>query len=643
MKRLLMANRGEIARRIFRTAKAMGISTVAVYSDADAAGLHVTEADVACALGGHTSAESYLAISKIMAAAKASGADAVHPGYGFLSENADFADTVVNAGLIWVGPPAAAIRAVGSKAAAKNLADQLQVPRLPGYQGSDQSVARFASEAATIGYPLMVKALAGGGGRGMRWVEAADQLEAALLSARSEAIASFGNGDLLIERALRRPRHVEVQVFADAHGHCIHLGERDCSVQRRHQKLIEESPSPAVDGELRARLCDAAVRIAVTSGYVGAGTVEFLLDGRDFYLMEMNTRLQVEHPVTEAVTGLDLVEWQLRVARGEALPLQQHEVRFSGHAMEARLCAEDDAFMPHAGKVQRFVAAQNLRTDHALFSAAQVSPHYDSMLAKLIAHAPTRDAATDQLHLGLCNTRLLGLPNNRGMLMACLQHADFRSGQARIDFLSQHAETLRASLIQAEAQHLVLAATAILSHGRQGRLTLPCPFERPMRLLHRGTGHDFRIREQTPNEFLVSHNGTVQVLQSGDNVCTQAGVTRRVDCVRTTEGAWHLQVDGVDFFVTDTSFEPSMSSDAKAGADGKGVALGPLKATFSGKVAAVHAAAGQAVKAGDVLLVIESMKLEHAITATRDARVSHILIEVGQQVSAQQVLMSFDA
>jgi geranyl-CoA carboxylase alpha subunit len=638
MKRLLVANRGEIARRIFRTAKAMGLSTVAVYSDADAAGLHVTEADMACALGGHTSAESYLSISKIMAAAKASGADAVHPGYGFLSENAAFAQAVVDAGLIWVGPPASAIRAVGSKSAAKNLADALNVPRLPGYQGSDQSVQRFAAEAATIGYPLMVKAIAGGGGRGMRWVDAPEQHEATLTSARSEAIASFGNGDLLIERALREPRHVEVQVFADAHGHCIHLGERDCSVQRRHQKLIEESPSPAVDEALRAQLCEAAVRIAQAAGYVGAGTVEFLLDGREFFLMEMNTRLQVEHPVTEAVTGIDLVEWQLRVARGEALPLQQHEVRFSGHAMEARLCAEDDSFMPHAGQVQRFVAAKNLRTDHALFSGANVSPHYDSMLAKLIAHAPTRDAAIDQLHLGLSNTRLLGLPNNRGMLMACLQQAEFRAGQARIDFMSQHASALRASLIQAETHHLALAATAILSHGQQATLKLPCPFERPMRLQHRGAIHDLRIREQAPNVFLVSHNGTEQVLQSGDNACTQDGVTRRVDCMLTTEGAWHVQVDGVDFFVTDTSFAPNPSSNA----DGKGATHGPLKATFSGKVAAIHAAAGQSVKAGDVLLVIESMKLEHAITSTREARVSRVLVEVGQQVSAQQVLISYE-
>ena len=636
MKRLLVANRGEIARRISRTAKAMGIETVAVYSDTDAQGLHVGEATLAYALGGNTSAESYLSISKIISAAQATSADAVHPGYGFLSENADFAQAVVDAGLIWVGPPAAAIRAVGSKSAAKALADALNVPRLPGYQGSDQSVERFTTEAANMGYPLMVKAIAGGGGRGMRWVESSDQLEAALTSARSEAIASFGNGDLLIERALRQPRHVEVQVFADTHGHCIHLGERDCSVQRRHQKLIEESPSPAVDEALRAQLCDAAIRIARAAGYVGAGTAEFLLDGRDFYLMEMNTRLQVEHPVTEAVTGLDLVEWQLRVARGEVLPLQQQEVRFSGHAIEARLCAEDDHFTPHAGRVHRFVAAKNVRTDHALFSGAQVSSHYDSMLAKVVAHAPSRDAAINKLHAGLANTRLLGLPNNRGMLMACLDHAVFRAGDARIDFLNQHAAELRSLTSELESQHLTLAAAAILSHGRLDALVLPCTFERPMRLRHRGVTHDFRAREEAPHTFHVRWKAESQQIKITANACILNGVTRRVDCLQVAPHEWHLQLDGVDLLITDASFEPTLSATGPA-------VNAPLKASFSGKVAAVHASADQAVKAGDVLLVIESMKLEHAITALRDATVAQVLVEAGQQVSAQQVLVNFQS
>ena len=342
MKRLLVANRGEIARRIFRSAHAMGIATVAVYSDADAQALHVSDADVAFALGGRSAAESYLRIDRLIEAARATGADAVHPGYGFLSENADFAQAVIDAGLTWVGPPPAAIRALGSKSAIKQRAAQLDIPCLASYSGEDQSLARFTREAARIGFPLMVKAAAGGGGRGMRLVMHDSELEAALHSARSEAESAFGSGELLLERALLAPRHVEIQVFADALGHCIHLGERDCSVQRRHQKIIEESPSPAVDPALRERMGACAVRLARSAGYVGAGTVEFLLDGRrdaeqPFYLMEMNTRLQVEHPVTEALTGIDLVEWQLRVARSEPLPLTQSDFRLVGHAIELRL------------------------------------------------------------------------------------------------------------------------------------------------------------------------------------------------------------------------------------------------------------------------------------------------------------------
>ncbi len=355
IRRLLVANRGEIARRVIRTAHRMGMQTVAVHSDADARALHVREATTAYALGGNASADSYLRIDKLIAAARATGADAVHPGYGFLSENADFAQAVIDAGLVWVGPPPQAIRALGSKSSAKQIAQARGVPCLPGYQGEDQSDQRFAAEAQRIGFPVMVKAAAGGGGRGMRLVTQAEQLQAAVQSARSEAQSAFGSGELLLERALLEPRHVEVQVFADTHGQCIHLGERDCSVQRRHQKIIEETPSPAVDAALRERMGRCAVELAQAAGYVGAGTVEFLLEGAEFYLMEMNTRLQVEHPVTEAVTGLDLVEWQLRVAQGEPLPLTQEQVRFQGHAIEVRLCAEDEHFTPHAGTVLHFL------------------------------------------------------------------------------------------------------------------------------------------------------------------------------------------------------------------------------------------------------------------------------------------------
>ena len=436
---LLVANRGEIARRIMRTAHAMGMQTVAVYSDADAGALHVREAGMACALGGDASADSYLRIDKLIAAAQDSGADAVHPGYGFLSENAAFAEAVIAAGLVWVGPPPAAMRQLGSKAAAKQLARAQGVPCLPGYQGDDQSDQRFEAEASRIGYPLMVKAVAGGGGRGMRLVPSAEALAAALHSARSEAASAFGSEELLIEKALLNPRHVEVQVFADAHGACIHLGERDCSVQRRHQKLIEETPSPAVDAALRARLCAAAVAFARAAGYVGAGTVEFLVEGAEFFLMEMNTRLQVEHPVTEAVTGLDLVEWQLRIAQGEGLPLAQEDVVFAGHAIEVRLCAEDEDFRPHAGTVQRFREPGGVRFDHALFDGLVVPPHYDSMLGKLVAHAATRGEAVDILIAALGRTEVLGLPTNRAFLAACLGHPVFGTGDALIPFLRSTA------------------------------------------------------------------------------------------------------------------------------------------------------------------------------------------------------------
>ncbi|HEX7890127.1 MAG TPA: biotin carboxylase N-terminal domain-containing protein, partial [Ramlibacter sp.] len=348
MRRLLVANRGEIARRIIRTAHRMGLETVAVYSQADANALHVREATEAVPLGGNASVDSYLRIDKMVAAARQAGADAVHPGYGFLSENADFAQAVEDAGLTWVGPPAAAIRMLGSKSSAKRIAQARGIPCLPGYEGEDQSDSRLLMEAQHIGFPLMVKAAAGGGGRGMRLVTEESQLLAALQSARSEARSAFGSGELLLEHALLQPRHVEVQVFADLHGNCIHLGERDCSVQRRHQKLIEETPSPAVDAQLREAMGQCAIELARAAGYAGAGTVEFLLDGdpgsspgqvSSFYLMEMNTRLQVEHPVTEMVTGIDLVEWQLRVATGERLPYRYRDLSFSGHAIEVRLCA----------------------------------------------------------------------------------------------------------------------------------------------------------------------------------------------------------------------------------------------------------------------------------------------------------------
>jgi geranyl-CoA carboxylase alpha subunit len=617
IRRLLVANRGEIARRVIRTARRMGIATVAVHSDADAQALDVREADRAVALHGNASADTYLRIDKLVDAARASGADAVHPGYGFLSENADFAQAVIDAGLLWVGPPPAAIRTLGSKSRAKQLAQARGVPCLPGYQGEDQADERFAAEASRIGYPVMVKAAAGGGGRGMRLVAAPAQLAAAVHSARSEAQSAFGSGELLLERALLAPRHVEVQVFADAHGHCIHLGERDCSVQRRHQKLIEETPSPAVDAPLRERMGRCAVELAQAAGYVGAGTVEFLVDGGEFFLMEMNTRLQVEHPVTEMVTGLDLVEWQLRVAEGEPLP--SLEPRFEGHAIEVRLCAEDEDFRPHTGRVLHFLppplgeggGGGTLRFDHAVSGGQDVPPHYDSMLGKLISHAPTREQAIAQLADALDRTELLGLPSNRRLLAACLRHEVFRAGRALIPFLADHGDELRRTLHEQESP-LVLGAALAALFPAGAAAALPVPFTRPLRVRHRGHTSALDVREDR-------------------------GVERpRAQAVRVARGRWHVQVGATDLFIEDASFDPPHGGPNAGGAN-------ELRAPFNGKVIAVRAEAGQRVAKGDPLVILESMKLEHAIAAARDGVVRAIHVQPGQQAATSQVLVTLEA
>ncbi|WP_374688041.1 acetyl/propionyl/methylcrotonyl-CoA carboxylase subunit alpha, partial [Promineifilum sp.] len=441
---LLIANRGEIARRVIRACRRLGIRAVAVYSDADAHSLHVAEADAAVRLGPAPAADSYLNVPAMLAAARRAGVDAIHPGYGFLAENAAFARACVDAGLIFVGPPAEAIAAMGDKRAARVLAGRLGLPVIPGYDGPAQTDEAFKHEAERIGYPIMVKATAGGGGKGMRLVSAPADLPDALAAARREASAAFGSGDLLLERALLRPRHVEIQVFGDSHGRVLHLGERECSVQRRHQKVIEESPSPAVNAALRAEMGAAAVALAAAIGYTGAGTVEFLLDetGR-FYFLEMNTRLQVEHPVTEFVTGLDLVEWQIRVAEGEALPWTQADLAPAGHAIEARLYAEDPAndFLPVTGEVLawRPAAGEGVRVDGGIRAGDSVTVHYDPLLAKIIAHGPTRADALRRLDDALHRTILLGLTTNQTYLRAILAHPAFRdAGALSTRFLEEH-------------------------------------------------------------------------------------------------------------------------------------------------------------------------------------------------------------
>ena len=657
IKKLLIANRGEIARRVIRTAQRMGIETVAVYSDADAQALHVHEATCAVALGGNTSAESYLRIAKLIAAARAAGADAVHPGYGFLSENADFAQAVVDAGLIWVGPTAAAIQALGNKSRAKELAQSRGVPCLPGYNGSTdadgQSDERFAREAQRIGFPLMVKATTGGGGRGMRLVLAESSLMTALHSARSEALSAFGSAELLIERALLQPRHVEVQVFADQQGHCIHLGERDCSVQRRHQKIIEESPSPAVDAALRERMGSCAVELALAAGYVGAGTVEFLLEAgnlsaveANFYLMEMNTRLQVEHPVTEVVTGLDLVAWQLHVAQGEPLPLTQEQVTFTGHAIEVRLCAEDAHYTPHSGTVTHFAEPSaniaSTRFDHAIYSGMVVAPYYDSMLGKLIAHAPTRQQAIEQLSNALAQTQLLGLPSNRSFLKAILQDEEFHAGQARIPYLVHRADSLRQQLQADEQRSLLYAAVAMYFAGQtQPAEQLACPFAKSLRLQHLDNTHALSLKELGSGKVKLSHNGIEHVCgyhadRHGETFVTVDGLQIRVCTIQVADQRWHVQVGGVDLWLEDSTLAaPSTSTGAAGSAE--------VRAKFNGKVIAIHAEIGAIVKRGDTLLVIESMKLEHAIAATQDGVVAGVEIALGQQATTGQILVKLNA
>jgi 3-methylcrotonyl-CoA carboxylase alpha subunit/geranyl-CoA carboxylase alpha subunit len=527
---------------------------------------------------------------------------------------------VEDAGLLWIGPPAGAIRTLGNKSRAKQLAQARGIPCLPGYQGDDQSEERMLAAGEEIGYPIMVKAAAGGGGRGMRLVMNPQQLPQALRSARSEAESAFGSGELLLERALLRPRHVEVQVFCDMHGKGIHLGERDCSVQRRHQKLIEETPSPAVDAALRERMGQSAVELAQAAGYVGAGTVEFLLEDGGFHLMEMNTRLQVEHPVTEAVTGFDLVEWQLRIACGEELPRRQKEVRFSGHAIEVRLCAEDEDFTPHTGFILDFLppplgegrgGGAPLRFDHAIQQGQAVSPYYDSMLGKLISHAPTREQALTQLTAALDDLRILGLPTNRRFLAACLRHPVFADGEALVPFLAEHGEELRRELQDEKIGYVPEAAfSALLPRGSAP--SLASPFERPLRVRHRDAVLDVPLRE-------------------ADGVLpSQAAV------VEVAPGGWHVQVGAVDLFVSDASFEPPE-------ADGAGGGASEVRAPFNGKVISVQATPGSTVKKGDTLLVIESMKLEHALAAPRDALVQSVHVEAGQQVATARVLLTLMA
>jgi geranyl-CoA carboxylase alpha subunit len=611
--KILVANRGEIAWRVMRTARAMGYRTVAVYSDADKEAPHVTFADEAVRIGPPPVGESYLSIERILAAAKQSGADAVHPGYGFLSENAAFAEACVKAGLVFIGPPATAIAAMGNKAAAKRRMIEAGVPCVPGYQGAGQSDDNLVMAARKISLPAMVKAAAGGGGRGMRLVERDGDLLEAIRTARAEAESAFGSGELILEKAVTDARHVEIQVFADNHGNVIHLGERDCSVQRRHQKVIEEAPSPAVDAELRRRMGAAAVAAAKTIGYRGAGTVEFLLGGDGaFYFLEMNTRLQVEHPVTEAITGLDLVEWQLRVVRGEKLPLGQEQVRLAGHAVEVRLYAEDAyaGFLPQTGRVLawRPAAGPGVRVDHGIKEGLAISPFYDPMIAKVIAHGATREEARTRLVQALKESIVLGPTTNRHFLIRVLDHPEFAAGRATTAFLGKHAFPAPA----VSDRHWRLAASLLWRRSAE---------RYPSAL--RG----WRNSNPEPTPLVLAVGESQRVLQLAPH---DVSSETPPFCVDGNDIVVDLDAHTVRF--QDRTYMPPAS--AAEGSDGK------LRAPMDGRIVAIKISAGDKVTRGQTLVVLEAMKIQHQLKAAADAEVESVAVREGQQVSNRTVLVT---
>ena len=646
-RKILIANRGEIALRVMRTARRLGYETVAVYSTADTHARHVREADQAVWIGESQPSQSYLRIDSIVAAAKASGADAVHPGYGFLAENAEFAKACREAGLVFIGPSPEAINAMGHKAGAKDIMQKAGVPCVPGYQGEDQSDATMLTAAKRIGFPVMIKAVAGGGGRGMRLVADEASFPDALRAARSEAQNAFGDPNVILERAIIQPRHIEIQVFGDRHGNAIHLGERDCSVQRRHQKLIEEAPSPAVSPELRARMGATAVAAIKAINYEGAGTLEFLLDSAgNYYFMEMNTRLQVEHPVTEAVTGLDLVELQLRVASGEPLPLKQEDVRFKGNAIEVRLCAEDAAhnFMPQSGTMLRWHAPSDLRVEDALESGGEIPPFYDSMIAKVISHGATRDEARRKLIAGLDRTTALGVTTNQSFLTRCLDHSAFAAGQATTAFIAEHSVDLLPSqsgegLHAAVAALLVHAASMSPVHVQQG-LGLAHGYPIPLRFeldghvveptVQRQRGDVFQIRLGEIGHILTLGTRDGDVLHFSND-----GVLGSATFVAEGANLW-FSLGGITSHVHDLSHMAVMTAGA-AGSDGK------LRASMNGRVVSVLAKAGDIVTAGAPVIVLEAMKMQHVHAAPVSGKLTVLNAAEGDQVTTGFVVAEIEA
>ncbi len=643
--KILVANRGEIAVRVMRTARELGYRTVAVYSEADADALHVQEADQAVCIGAAAVGESYLVADKILAAAKQSGADAIHPGYGFLSENAEFSEACESAGIVFIGPRSEAIKLMGSKRLSKIAMLEADVPCIPGYQDADQSDEVLLAKAEGIGFPLMVKASAGGGGRGMRLVFEPSELAEQIRTARSEAESAFGSGELILERAVIEPRHIEIQVFADEHGNAVYLGERDCSIQRRHQKVVEEAPSPFVDPELRQRMGEAAVDAAKACHYRGAGTVEFLVDkDKNFYFLEMNTRLQVEHPVTELITGLDLVAWQLKVAAGETLPLTQEQVELKGHAVEVRLYAEDprNNFMPQTGTIRLwdYPERTGIRMDHGIQTGQSVSPFYDPMIAKVIAYGDNRSEAIRRLASAVQDTQLLGMNNNKLFLQNVLRHDVFGAGEATTAFIEQHFST-DVSMDQKQPSAATLAKAALLYFQRAINAGQDKNFHWSRAIAQSyvytlafdGQPHVVTLSEKEHHfEINIGEDSTVIEFVSLDKnhcVYVENGVRETLHFA-FDDKTLYLDDGTGHFVIEDATHQPA----AAAGGAGSGQA----KASMDGVIVEVLVKEGDTVEAGQTLVVLEAMKMEHPIKAGISGTVNTINCEAGQQVKSKQLL-----
>ncbi|MCF6430111.1 acetyl/propionyl/methylcrotonyl-CoA carboxylase subunit alpha [Leisingera sp. MMG026] len=638
--KILIANRGEIACRVMESARAMGVRTVAVYSDADAAAKHVALADEAVHIGGPAPADSYLRGAEILRVAKATGAQAIHPGYGFLSENPDFVEAVEAAGLTFIGPSADAIRKMGLKDAAKVLMEEAGVPVVPGYHGANQDAGFLQEEAGKIGYPVLIKAVAGGGGKGMRLVENAAEFADALNSAQGEATTAFGNPDVLIEKYIQQPRHIEVQVFGDG-THAVHLFERDCSLQRRHQKVIEEAPAPGMTAEMREAMGRAGVRAAEAIGYRGAGTVEFIVDGSDglrtdgFWFMEMNTRLQVEHPVTELITGVDLVEWQLRVASGERLPARQEDLTISGHAFEARLYAEDvpKGFLPATGTLTHLSFPAEARADSGVRAGDAISPWYDPMIAKVIVHGSTRKVALSRLARALEETQVGGTVTNLAFLGALAAHEGFAQGDVDTGLIARDLEALVAAP-KTELRHKAAAgmvALGLVEVVQETGFTLWAPLHRAITLSHLEEEFTADVQVDGPDRQLWTVNGETVLAERSLGHWRIEGrrmpVTSQAGPLITVFDAY-----GLEFAVVDP-----LDRDAAAGGDSNVV-----EAPMPGLVKAVFAKAGQPVAEGDRLAILEAMKMEHSLLAARDGVVAEVLAAAGDQVEAGAALVRLE-